>query len=253
MSASARYARKTETKRKWEARLKEFENPILYLRAIIMWQKPVEFGVLLALTSLFLWFAMTASMTVVTMLSLATVTWFVIGYLSTVFAFTVPWNALLTNQSNSDGTPPDHLGEVVGLLVTVKYAIVDAVENCERIKASNPGKFVGQVTVTGITLAWIGSWFSGCTLILFLVYALLLTPGVINNRLPQKGYIVVEPYLRVYIAIAKEKLNKLLAMAKQRVSAPQPASALQPASTPPAIPDTPVAAAEKTQEQKKVD
>jgi len=160
---------------------------------------------------------------------------------------------LLTNQNNSDGTPPDHLGEVVGLLVTVKYAIVDAVENCERIKASNPGKFVGQVTVTGITLAWIGSWFSGCTLILFLVYALLLTPGVINNRLPQKGYIVVEPYLRVYIAIAKEKLNKLLAMAKQRVSAPQPASALQPASTPPAIPDTPVAAAEKTQEQKKVD
>jgi len=210
MSASGRMAKKTELKRKWEDRLKNYREPILYLRSILTWKRPIDFGVLVVLVTLSLWLYFSIETTVVTLASLFVVAWTLVSGLFSVAAVKIPWHLVVAQEQASN---VDYFGDVIGFFVQVRFALADTVEDMQRFKAANPTRFVLQITVSGLLLAYLGSFVSGQFLIIALIYALLLLPGAVANGVPERIAAVTEPHIKVY----REKITALLSKLMQQV------------------------------------
>jgi len=216
MSAvSSRLAKKIETKRKWEAQLKPYEQPVKYFRSVLYWDRPIDFGVLITAITVILWFIISSAMSVITMVSLSVVTYFSSTWLANNLNVRFPWSSLVDPSSN-----PNHFDEVLELFVSIKFAVVEAIENCQRFRATNPARFVLQVTIAGLVVAYLGSWISGLTLFLMLVYSLLLLPGTLANDVPGKVFPLIEPYIGTFLKLAKDQYDAVLVAARRRMATP---------------------------------
>jgi len=226
---SARIAKKIEVRREWETSLAVFKNPILYLRSVLTWERPIDFGVLLFLITIGLWAVYSYEVTVVTLVSTLTVLWVVGTWVMERFNMLVPWNAILPPHYNNNPSV-DYYSEVVGLLVNIRCDWADAYDDLVRFRAVNETRFTIQVAVVASLLAWLGSCISGTTLIITTLYALLLIPGVLANSIPQRGFVIVEPYIKVYLDKAIEIKNIVVAKINERISAAsgKPAAAATP-------------------------
>jgi len=213
---SQRIAKKIETRREWEANLTPFKNPLLYLRSVLTWQRPIDFGVLLVLVTIGLWAVYSYEVTVVTLLSVITVVWVVATWGMERFNVFVPWNNILPPQYNNPIA--EYYSEAVGLLVNIRCDWADAWEDLMRFRTVNETRFVIQVAVVGSLLAWIGSYISGSTLIITTLYFLLVLPGVLANSIPQRGFVIVEPYIKVYLDKAIDIKNLVVAKVNERIS-----------------------------------
>lgn len=209
MSASGRMSKKVELKRKWEDRLKDYKEPILYARSVLIWKRPIDYGVFLSLVTLVIWFYLSIETTAVTLASLFVVLWTLVSWAISVASFRVPWNALVPQEPSN----ADHFGDIIGFFVQVRFAVVDTIEDMQRFRAANPTRFVLQITVSGLLLAYIGSLVSGQFLLVALIYALLLLPGAVANGVPERVAAVAEPHIKVY----REKLAALLSGVLQQV------------------------------------
>jgi len=202
--------RKVETKRNWEATLRPYENHIKYLKRVLSWERPIDFAVLIALVTFTLWFVLTLESTLITIAATFSVGYFLGIWIIQNSGVKVPWNQLVPP------TDPDNhadLEEVLGLLVNVRYALTDAVDELSRFRAINHTRFVLQYTAAGLLIAWFGSFISGQNLFLLVLYTLLLIPGAINKGLFKKAEVAAEPYVR----IANQKFTELYGIAQQKM------------------------------------
>jgi len=202
--------RKVETKRNWEGALRPYENHIRYLKRVLSWERPIDFGVLIALVTLSLWFALSIESTLITIVATTSVAYFVTLWILANSSIKIPWNSVLPP------TDPDNhadLEEVLGLLVNVRYAVTDAVDELARFRAINQTRFVLQFTAVGLTIAYFGSFISGQNLFILVLYTLLLVPGAVNKGLFKKAEVAAEPYIR----LAKQKFAEFYAIAQQKL------------------------------------
>jgi len=230
---SARIAKRIEIKHQWEASLSPFKNPLLYLRSVLTWQRPIDFGVLLVLFTIGLWAVYSYEVTVLTLVSLIAVTWVVSTFLMKRFNFIVPWNAVLPPQYATD-LSAQYYSEIVGLLVDIRCDWADAWSDLWTLKSVNENRFVLQVGVTGVVLAYFGTFISGDALVIITLYILLLIPGTLANSIPQKGFVIVEPYIKVYLDKALVVKDKVVGIINERINA----ASGKPAAAPVAEPKT---------------
>jgi hypothetical protein len=129
----------------------------------------------------------------------------------------------------------DYYGEVIGIFVSFKYLLVDAVEHLQRVRTSNPTSFIVQTTLYGALLAFLGSYFSGLWIFIITLYSLVLLPGIIANRIPAKVYVAVEPYAQVFLETAKQVLFQAIKQAQVYIQKKQQRfqPPLQPQQQPP--------------------
>jgi len=228
--SSPRIAKRIEIKHAWEASLSPFKNPLLYLRSVLTWQRPIDFGVLLVLVTIGLWAVYSYEVTVLTLVSTLTVVWVVATYLMERFNVLVPWAAILPPQyaSSSD----ELYSQVVGILVNIRSDWSDAWEDLATFKAVNETRYVLQVAAVGSFLAYFGTYISGSTLIILTLYIVLLLPGTLANSIPQRGFVIVEPYIKVYLDKALQikdlvvsKINERINSAQGKAAAPKAAEA----------------------------
>jgi len=205
MSTSGRLAKKVETKRKWEEVLIDYKDPIIYLRYVFVWERPIDFGLFIALVTFGFWFYFTTETTVLSMVGSSIVAWALGSFLTMTANFKVPWNTLVPPQRLQDatGNPVDYYGEVIGVLVSLKYALVDFFENIGRVRITNPTSFIVQTTLFGAMLAFLGSYVSGQVLFFLTFYTILLLPGIIANRIQTKVYSIIEPYIQAVVDKSK--------------------------------------------------
>jgi len=215
MSASGRMAKKVELRRKWEDNLKDYKDPILYARSVIIWQRPIDSGVLFTIIGISFWLYFTIDYTLVTIASLAIVAWALLSWLISATNFRFPWQLLVPPESQTGNV--DHFGEVVALFVKVKFALVDAIEEMQRFKAANPNRFVVQVVVSGLLLSWLGSFISGQFLLITTIYSVLLLPGALANGVPARVATLAEPHVKVYREKAGVVLNNLIQQVDQQI------------------------------------
>jgi len=211
-------AKKVELKRKWEDSLKDYKDAIVYTRAVLIWNRPIDYGVLLAVVSLVLWAYFSIETTVVSLASLLIVLWAVGSWLLAVTNIRVPWHVLAQDTSNVD-----HFGDIIGFFVQMRFAVVDTIEELQRFRASNPTRFVLQITASGLVTSYLGSFVSGQFLFVTLIYALLLLPGAVANGVPEQVAVIVEPHIKVY----REKIGVLLHGVLQQVEQQMQAKASQ--------------------------
>lgn len=217
--SSARIEKKIATKHAWEASLSPFKNPLLYLRAVLTWQRPIDFGVLLALVTIGLWAVYSYEVTVLTLFSSLTVAWVVSTYLMERFNVLVPWAAVLPPQyaSNAD----EYYGQIVGILVNIRCDWADAWEDLATFKAVNETRYVLQVAAVGAFLAYLGTYISGSALVILTLYFFLILPGTLANSIPQRGFVIVEPYIKVYLDKALEIKDLVVAKINERINTAQ--------------------------------
>jgi len=210
MSTSGRLAKKVETKRRWEELFIDYKEPIVYFRYVFVWERPVDFGLLLALVTFGFRFYFKTETTVLSMIGSLIVAWALGLFLTLTSNFKIPWASLVPpqRQQEASGNPVDYYGEVIGFFVSLKYALVDFIENSGRIRATNPTAFIVQTTLFGALLAFLGSYVSGAVLFFLTFYTILLLPGIIANRIPSKVVTIVEPHVRAYLDKAKYYLQQ---------------------------------------------
>jgi hypothetical protein len=226
MSQNVKLSKRTETKRKWEVWLKEYEGPIKYLRCVLIWQRHIDFAVLFVAVSLIIWFLLSVEMTVVTMLSLGIVAWVIGGWLASTMNFNISWHSLVPAEDPS--TNQDHFTAVVAHLVNIKFAFTDAWEDIQRFRATSHARFVMQVTVVGLVVAWIGSFIPGYVLAILLVYFLLFLPGVLHNAVHHRAAAAAAPHIAVVRAKAEEHIRTAMTQARQRINQVQARTQSQP-------------------------
>lgn len=241
MSTSGRMAKKTELNRKWEESLKQYKEPLLYARSVIVWKRPIDLGVLLVLIGVALWYLLTTKTTLVSIVSLGVVAWVVLDYVFTRAALTIPWQALvpLEQQSSVD----QHFGEAVAFLVHIRFALSDAFDELQRFRAANPTRFLVQIAVSGLLLAYLGSFVSGYTLLVLTIYTLILLPGALVNGVPAQVAKVAGPHVKVYLDKGLVLYNNTMKQINQQVgkttggaSTTTPSKPSHTASTPAAAP-----------------
>eukprot|EP01111_Echinosteliopsis_oligospora_P012244 TRINITY_DN416_c0_g1_i1.p1 TRINITY_DN416_c0_g1~~TRINITY_DN416_c0_g1_i1.p1 ORF type:complete len:255 (+),score=53.23 TRINITY_DN416_c0_g1_i1:57-821(+) len=237
-STSTRISRKMyreETKRSWENKLQPYKDAVLYFRSVLVWQRPIDFGVLLAVITLSVWLFFNLKYTVLTMASTLLALWTVGSFVKDRANYKIPFDGLLPPSYREPTN--DYFGEAVGMLVQLRYAVGDAIESLLEFRASNPPRFAIQMTLACILIAYIGSFASGSVFFLLGIYAILLTPGIIANSVPSKSYAVIEPYVKVYVEKLLVLKDKALVQINQRLSGIQingpntPKTTPQPATT----------------------
>jgi len=238
MSTSGRLAKKVETKRKWEEALIDYKDPIVYLRYVFVWERPVDFGLFLALVTFGFRFYFTTETTVLSMVGSLIVAWALGSFLTMTANFKVPWASLVPPQRSQEatGNPVDYYGEVIGFFVSLKYALLDFFENMSRVRTTNPTSFIVQTTLFGALLAFLGSYVSGLVLYFFAFYITLLLPGIIANKIPSKVYSVIEPHLHTVIDKTKfytqQAIQQVQAYIQKKQGKPvRPQSPSRPAAT----------------------
>jgi len=180
----------------------------------------------LTLTTIGLWALYSYEVTILTFASLLTVTWAVLSFLMERFNVFIPWHAVLPPKYN-DPSSTDYFAEVVGLLAGIRCDFTDTWEDLQSFHAMNEARFVAQITVVGIVVAYFGSFISGSTLLISSLYILLLLPGILANSVPQRAFVVVEPYVKVYLDKAITLKNVAVAKINERINAGKQPATLQ--------------------------
>lgn len=222
---SARIARKSEVRRQWEASLSPIKNVVLYERSVLTWERPIDFGVLLVLVTLGIWAVYSYEITVLTLVSSLAVLWAVSTYAMERFNVLIPWNNILPPKYRDPNA--DYFVEVVGILASIRCDISDSWEDLKSLRTVNETRFVLQLTIAGVLLAYLGTIFSGHTLIITTVYLLLIIPGIFANRIPQKAFVVVEPYIKVYLDKALAVKDMVVAKINEKINAGKAPSTVQ--------------------------
>jgi len=183
----------------------DYKDPIVYLRYVFVWERPVDFGLFLTLVTFAFRFYYSTETTVVSMIGSSIVAWAIGSFLTMTANFKVPWASLVPPQKSQEatGNPVDYYGEVIGFFVSLKYALVDFFEHLARIRSTNPTSFIVETTLFGALLAFVGSYVSGQFLFFISFYATLLLPGIIANKIPSKVYVALEPSLHAYLENCK--------------------------------------------------
>eukprot|EP01112_Ceratiomyxa_fruticulosa_P017688 TRINITY_DN5560_c0_g1_i1.p1 TRINITY_DN5560_c0_g1~~TRINITY_DN5560_c0_g1_i1.p1 ORF type:complete len:244 (+),score=29.86 TRINITY_DN5560_c0_g1_i1:203-934(+) len=215
-TSSNRLARKADTKNRLEIKLKEYELPIRYLRSVVIWQRPIDFGVLLALLWTVFWVYSYLDMTVLTMVSLFTVFYVLFEFAIYSVNVVIPWNQLVPPTDVSNSTA--QLDQVIALIVNTRFFLSDAFEDIKAFRITSPAKYAIQVIFVNLLLAWIGSLASGFWLLFILSTTLLLIPGVISNGIPALVYQKAEPYLLLVKGIVTEKLTIVLEFIQLKIA-----------------------------------
>jgi len=214
MSASGRIAKKVETKRRWEEALVEHKDCIVYFRHVFVWKRPIDFGVFVALFTISLWFLFTTETTTITIVGTTIMAWAVASFLATTSNLKIPWANFLPPPEQNDNSV-DYYGEMIGLFVSLKYAAADIIDHVHRIRTSNPSSFLIQSLVAGGLMAFFGGYFSGFVVFILSLYGILLLPGIVANKIPQKVIAITEPYVRVYVDKAKILIHAAVAQIQQ--------------------------------------
>jgi len=215
-SMSARIARKIEVRRAWEASLSPLKNAVLYVRSVLTWERPIDFGVLLVLISIGLWAVYSYDITVLTLVSSLTVFWAILTYALERFNVLIPWANVLPPKYRDPNV--DYFGEVVGLLASIRCDLGDSWEDLKSLRTVNETRFVLQLLVAGVVLAYIGTLVSGSTLLITLLYISLIVPGTLANSIPQKGFVIIEPYVKVYLDKALALKDVLVAKINDKIN-----------------------------------
>jgi len=215
---SARIARKIEVRRAWEASLSPFKNTVLYARSVITWERPIDFGVLLVLVSVGIWATFSYEITVLTLVSSLLVTWAILTYAMERFNVYIPWQNVLPPKYTKDPSV-DYFGEAVGLFANIRCDIGDSWEDLRSLRTVNETRFVLQFTLAGVLLAYLGTLVSGSTLLITSLYLLLVIPGVLANSIPQRGFVIIEPYIKVYLQKAFALKDVVMAKINDKINA----------------------------------
>jgi len=178
---------------------------------VLIWQRPIDFGVFLLLVTLSLWFYFSIETTVVTLASILVVIWTLVSSVLNAISFKFPWHVVLAPHETSGSV--DLFADVIAWFVNLRFAITDTIEDMHRFKAANPTRFGVQIVVSGIVLAYFGSFISGQSLFIISLYSVLLVPGALANGVPEKVAVIVEPHIKVY----REKLFALIAKLREQI------------------------------------
>jgi hypothetical protein len=229
---SARQARNIEVRRAWEASLSPLKNAVLYGRSVLTWERPIDFGLLLVLVSVGIWAIYSYEVTVLTLLSSLLVAWALLTYAMERFNVLIPWQNILPPKYTKD-PQVDYFGHAVTLIANIRCDISDSWEDLKSLRAVNETRFVLQFTLAGVFLAYLGTLISGHTLVISILYVLLIFPGIIANSIPQKGFVIIEPYVKVYLDKALALKDQLVAKISERINTgKQPSTVQQTAKEP---------------------
>lgn len=215
-TSSNRLARKADSKNRLEIKLKEFELPIRYIRSVLIWQRPIDFGVLLGLLWVAFWVYSYLDLTVLTIVSLFTVFYVLFEFLLYSINLVIPWNQLVPAADVSNSTA--QLDQVIGLIVNTRFLLSDAFEDIKVFRITSPAKYSLQMIFVGLLFAWIGSLASGFWLLFILSTAILLAPGVSSNGIPTLLYQKAEPSLLLVKGLVSEKVAVVLEFIQLKVA-----------------------------------
>jgi len=166
-SSSTRLAKKAESKNRLEQKLKEYELPIRYLRSVLIWQRPIDFGVFLGLSWSLFWIYSYLDMTVLTIVSLVTV--FYVLFEFVLNSFNIPWTQFVPPSDPANTAA--QFDQVIGFMINARFLLSDAIEDIKIFRISSPAKYSLQVIFVGLLFAWIGSLASGFWLLFFFEYS----------------------------------------------------------------------------------
>jgi len=228
---SGRPEKRIALKKELDASLAAYKNPLLYASSVLTWRRPIDFGVLLVLVSVGIWLVFLYDVTVLTVASSLAVLITGVTFALERANFNIPWATILPPDYTADDKYYD---QVIILLVYIRSGFGEAWEDLKTFHAVNETRFVLQVVVVGSILAYVGTYVSGYTVLITLLYLSLIAPGIVANNIFQRGFVIVEPYVQVFLDKAVEIKALLVAKFNERFGpkgAPAQSSASQDSSS----------------------
>jgi hypothetical protein len=122
------------------------------------------------------------------------------------------------------------------LLANIRCDIADSWEDLKSLRTVNETRFVLQFTLVGVFLAYFGTLISGSTLLISILYFSLILPGVFANRIPQKGFVIIEPYVKVYLDKALALKDQVMAKINEKINANKQPTTIQQTQKAPSSP-----------------
>ncbi|KAF2077356.1 hypothetical protein CYY_001359 [Polysphondylium violaceum] len=168
--------KKQQFKKQLEDSFKEHESAVKYFRSVMLWKRPIDFGVLFIITSAILYYISNINISTVSFVG------FFVAFILVSHTLFLNFNfkfitKFVPNQSTAEG-----YSDVINLIVSLKFEFSESISELNRFRAINPTKFNIQATIVCLVLGVIGIYVSGYTLFAFAVYTLLMAPGVLYNR-----------------------------------------------------------------------
>ncbi|EGG24401.1 hypothetical protein DFA_06551 [Cavenderia fasciculata] len=204
-----------------EESLKDYEEPIKYTRALLLWTRPIEFGVLLlAITALIYYFKDT-SISVVTAVFIIIPICLLFNILSQSYQFNV-----LTKLFPRSTSHEPYL-EAIRVLSDIKFSITEHFNDLRTFKKLSPVQFLIQTGIVCMILAFVGTLFSGFTLFIIALYSIILLPGFIYNQHHTLIVSNIAPYVEKLVAIVNDLIKQV---SNQLVNKPQAGGINNPAA-----------------------
>jgi len=168
--------KKQQFKKQLEDSFKEHESAVKYFRSVMLWKRPIDFGVLFVIVSAILYYIQNIKISTVSFIG------FFLAFILVSHTLFLNFNfkfitKFVPNQNTAEG-----YNDVINFIVSLKFEFSEAISELNRFRAINPTKFNIQASIVCLVLGVIGIYISGYTLFALAVYALLMGPGVLYNR-----------------------------------------------------------------------
>jgi len=219
---SGRPEKRIALKKEMDASLSGYKNPLLYVSSVLTWKRPIDFGVLLVLVSLGLWLVSIYDVTILTLFSSLLVLVSAASFALERSNFNIPWGTILPPDYAAD---EKYYDQVIILLVYIRSGFGEAWEDLKTFHAVNETRFTLQVVIVGSIVAYVGTYVSGYTVLITLLYLSLIAPGLVANSIFQRGFVIVEPYLQVFLDKVAEIKALVLAKFNERFASKSAAAA----------------------------
>jgi len=208
-------AQKTALRMKWEEKYSSYSDAVLYSQIVLTWLKPVEFVILFVSVNIGLWIILSAAhnLPILTFLALGLFFYFVGTFIYTSY-FYIPWAALLhpdyTPKNKSLHVKLYEFSEITQYAVECYYIIYNFYYTIQDFRKRQSLKFVIEVSVVLLAIAYLGTLFSLHFLIWFTIDILLLLPGIFANNILSRGYAILPPGVQHSIRQAEVQILAVL-------------------------------------------
>jgi len=165
----------------------------MYFQSVLFWLKPVDFVLLFVAVNVSLWVIVTAahSLPLLTLLALGLLLYYVVSFIFNSF-FYIPWKQLLHPDHNPKNKALHikllEFSEITQYAVEWYYYVSNIYYTIQDFKKRQAPKFIAEISVVLLAIAYLGTLFSLHFLMWLLVDILLVLPGIIANDVLTKGY-----------------------------------------------------------------
>jgi len=190
--ADTRLAEKTKYRHDLQQNLEKYKSPILYFQQILLANKWMEFVTLILTTHLLLWYVVWA-FSVVTLVGLLGTMLMMCNWIFTLAQFD-PLSLIAAKIDNSSNQAGYTYEELVAIWTNFYFQMTSFWESCASARKNNIAIFSIQACAFFGVLSYIGTMFSGFSILYILVMSLLLIPAMFAYKLPQIVFTIIEPH-----------------------------------------------------------